>query len=530
MKNSHDESVSGKHAHRGHFTQALGAFGSATLISRILGYARDAAVAAYFGGGYQTDAFYAAFKIPNLLRRFLGEGSLTSAFVPVFTQTLRNKGKEEAERLFDAVFTGLLVVLTAIVLLGILFAPQVTQLMSWGFTRDPQIFALTVRLTRLTFPFLVLICLAALVTAVLNSCGVFFVPAVAPSGLSIGEIAFIVFVATRMGDPISGLAIAAVVGVGIHFVWQLPALYKAGYRLRFVKPFAHPEVKAIFFLMVPTIIGLCADQVNSFVDQFCASFLQVGAITALYNSNRVMQLPLALFGVAVASVALPALSHNATDEQLPVFKEMLGFSLRIANYVLIPSFVGLTAVGIPIVKLLFQHGHFKPEFTYLTYSAMVGFSVGLPAYSATRILASAFYARKNTKTPVRVAFQAMTVNAVLDFALMWKWNVGGLAFATSAAGWYQAIVLFWLLRKEMGLLGGKEILRSFVFSSIAGVAMGAVCYGLSFYVLAKLHVSLNVLISVAAGSLFYLLLSRAFRVEEYRILMDILRRRKLPAT
>lgn len=529
MKNSHDESLEKKTAHHGHFARALGAFGSATLISRILGYARDAAVAAYFGGGYQTDAFYAAFKVPNLLRRFLGEGSLTSAFVPVFTETLRTKGQKEAERLFDAVFTGLLVLLTVIVILGIMFAPLLTKLMSWGFTRDPKIFALTVHLTRLTFPFLLLICLAALVTAVLNSCGVFFIPAVAPAGFSIGELAFIVFLATRVEDPIAGLAVAAVAGVGLHFVWQLPSLYRAGYRLRFVKPFAHPEVKSIFFLMVPAVIGLCADQVNSFVDQFCASFLQTGAITALYNSNRVMQLPLALFGVAVASVALPALSHNSAEEQLPVFKEMVGFSLRIANYVLIPSFAGLTAVGIPIVKLLFQHGHFKPEFTNLTYGAMVGFSVGLPAYSATRILASAFYARKNTKTPVRVAFQAMTVNAVLDFALMWKWNVAGLALATSAAGWYQAVVLFWLLRKELGLLGGREILRSFVFSSIAGVAMGLVCYGLSVHLLANLHVAFNVLISVAVGSLFYLLLSRAFRVEEYRILMDILRRRKLPA-
>ena len=524
-----NETHEAKHAHRSHFMRALGAFGSATLISRVLGYARDAAVAAYFGGGYQTDAFYAAFKIPNLLRRFLGEGSLTTSFVPVFADTLKKKGKEEASHLFDAVFSGMVVLLSVIVILGIIFAPQVTKLVSWGFTRDPAVFALTTRLTRLTFPFLLLICLAALVTAVLNSCGVFFIPAVAPSGLSIGEIAFIVLVATRMDDPIAGLALAAVLGVAIHFVWQLPALYEQGYRLHFVKPFDHPEVKTILLLMIPHVIGLCADQVNSFVDQFCASFLQEGAITALYNSNRVMQLPLALFGVAVASVALPALSHSASEEKLPEFKEMLSFSLRIANYVLIPSFVGLAVVGMPIVRLLFQHGHFKPEYTVMTYGAMVGFSAGLPAFSATRILASAFYARKNTKTPVRIAFQALTVNAVLDFALMWKWNVGGLAFATAAAGWYQAVILFFLLRKELGNLDGRAILRSFVFSCLAGVAMGIVCYVLSFVLLTKLPNSLNVLISVGGGSLFYLLLSRLLKVEEYRILIDIVRRRKLPA-
>jgi len=338
-----------------------------------------------------------------------------------------------------------------------------------------------------------------------------------------------VFVATRMADPIEGLAVAAVVGVAIHFVWQLPALYRHGYRLKLVKPFAHPEVRTIFLLMVPTVIGLCADQVNAFVGQLCASFLREGSITALYNSNRVMQLPLALFGVAVASVALPALSHNASDEKMPVFKEMLSFSLRIANYVLIPSFVGLAVLGYPVVKLLFEHGRFKPEYTGMTYAALVGFSVGLPAFSATRILASAFYARKNTKTPVRIAFQAMAVNVVLNVTLMWKWNVAGLAFATAVAGWYQAIILFILLRKELGNLDGRAILKSFVFSSVAGVAMGALCYVLSFVLLTKLPNALNVLVSVGAGGLFYLAVSRLLKVEEYRILIDIVRRRKLPA-
>ncbi|MBV9079495.1 MAG: murein biosynthesis integral membrane protein MurJ, partial [Elusimicrobia bacterium] len=500
---------SGKH-HK--FTRSLSAFGSATLISRVLGYLRDAAVAAYFGGGYQTDAFYAAFKIPNLLRRFLGEGSLTAAFVPVFTGTLHKKGKEEAARLYDAVLTGLLAVLAVCVVLGIIFAPQVTQIVSWGFVRDPEVFRLTTQLTRLTFPFLLLICVAALMTAVLNSCGRFFVPAVAPSGLSIGEILFIVFLASRTKYPIQGLAVAAVVGVGIHLIWQVPAMRQEGYRFKIVNPLNHPEVKTVLFLMIPTIIGLCADQVNSFVDQFCASFLKEGSITALYNSNRVMQLPLALFGVAVASVALPALSHTASEENMHDFKEMLGFSIRIANYVLIPSFVGLAAIGVPIVKLLFQHGHFKPEYTLMTYQAMVGFSVGLPAYSATRIFASAFYARKNTKTPVRIAFQAMTVNAILDFALMWKYTVGGLAFATSAAGWYQAVVLFWMLRKELGLLGGREIIKSFVFSSVAGLVMGLLCYGLTYMVLTKLPLALNVLISITVGSAFYLSVSKLLKV------------------
>ncbi len=525
--NSSNARAAGATAGRAQFGRHLGAFASATLISRILGYARDSLVAAYFGGGYQTDAFYAAFKIPNLLRRFLGEGSLTSAFVPVFTETLHTKGEEEARKLFDALVSGLMVVLTIIVIAGIVFAPQVTQIVSWGFVRDPEKFALTTQLTRLTFPFLLLICLAALVTAVLNSCGDFFVPAVAPSGLSIGEIAFILFIASRMQSPIQGLAISAVIGVGIHLVWQLPNLYRHGYHLKFVKPFAHPQVKTVLLLMGPTIIGLCADQVNSFVDQFCASFLKDGSITALYNSNRVMQLPLALFGVAVSSVALPALSRTASQKDMKGFKELLSYSLRIANYVLIPSFIGLAVLGYPIVQLLFQHGKFLPEYSWMTYIAMVGFSIGLPAYSAAKILATGFYAQKNTKTPVRVAFQAMTVNAVLDVALMWKWTVGGLAFATSAAAWYQAVVLFYLLKKQIGLLGGREILKSFAFGLLAGIAMGAVCWFLYFIALVKLHLMLRVLVSISVGTFFYFQLSKWLKIEEYDHFMDALLRRKI---
>ncbi len=510
-----------------HFSRGLGSFASATLISRILGYARDSLVAAYFGGGYQTDAFYAAFKIPNLLRRFLGEGSLTSAFVPVFTETLHEKGEQEAQRLFDALVSGLLVILSIIVVVGIIFAPQVTQIVSWGFVRDPEKFALTTQLTRLTFPFLLLICIAALITAVLNSCGSFFVPAVAPSGLSIGEIAFILFIASRMQSPIEGLAISAVVGVGIHLVWQLPTLYKKGYRLRLVKPFSHPQVKTVFFLMVPTVIGLCADQVNSFVDQFCASFLKDGSITALYNSNRIMQLPLALFGVAVSSVALPALSRAASQKDMKTFKELMSYSLRIANFVLIPSFIGLAVLGFPIVQVLFQHGKFTAEYSWMTYVAMVGFSAGLPAYSAAKILATGFYAQKNTKTPVRIAFQAMTVNVVLDVTLMWKFTVGGLAFATASAAWYQAIVLFFLLKKEIGPLGGREILKSFLFGSLAGLAMGGVCWVLNFVVFTNLHLYVRVFLSTSIGTCFYFLVSKLLKIEEYDHLMDALRRRKM---
>ncbi len=510
-----------------HFSRGDGAFASATLVSRILGYWRDALVAAYFGGGFQTDAFYSAFKIPNLLRRFMAEGAFTAAFVPVFSDTVHSKGKEEARKLFNAVMSGMTVLLLSVVALGILFAPQITHLMSWGFVDDPKKFELTTQLTRLIFPFLLLISLASVLAAVLNASGRFFIPAVAPAGLSIGEILFILLLASRVASPIQGLAIAAVVGVGIHFVWQLPSLYREGYSLRLTKPFDHPDVRPMFMMMLPAMIGLCADQVNSFVDQLCASFLRDGSITALYNSNRVMQLPLALFGVAVSSVALPAMSRFISQNDEASFKETLSFSVRIANFVLIPSFVGLTVLGLPIVQLLFQHGRFTLANSRMTFYALVPTAAGLPAFSTIKILASAFYAKKDTATPMKIAFAAMFVNVIGDVLMMWKWEVAGLSLATTLSAWFQVGALFFYLRKKIGLIGGREILKSFLFGSLAGLLMGVVCGFLGFYLLAAWPLAVRTLIAITVGSALYFGLAKLLKIPEYDHFISILMRRRV---
>lgn len=507
------------------FGRNVGAFASATMISRLLGFARDSAVAAFFGGGGATDAFYAAFKIPNLLRRFLGEGSLTAAFVPVFSDTLHKKGPEEARELFNALLSGLTVILIILVALGMVFAPQITYLSSWGFARDPEKFDLTVRLTRLIFPFLLLISLAAVVTSVLNACGRFFTPAVAPAGLSIGEIAFIVFVASRMDSPVEGLAVAAVIGVGIHLLWLLPSLYKEGYRIRFVRPFRHPEVYRVILLMIPTMIGLCADQMNSFVDQVCASLLREGSVTALYNSSRVMQLPLALFGVAVASVSLPALSKASSEGDMDGFKNQLSLAIRIANFVLIPSFIGLAVLGFPIVQVLFERGRFTVEASRLAYAALVPMAAGLPAYSMIKIFASGFYARQNTRTPVRLAFIGMLINVVLDVVLMYPFGVAGLTTATTVSAWVQAALLFHYLRKDVGAIGGRDFAMSFFYGSLAGLGMGIVCWALAFHALAATSVYLRVFVSIGTGGAFYFLIARLMKVRELDFFMAAVRRK-----
>lgn len=507
------------------FSKSLGAFSSATLLSRILGYIRDALVAAYFGGGLLTDAFYAAFKIPNLLRRFLGEGSLTAAFIPVFGDVLNKKGKEEANHFFHSLQTALFMVLTVLVGLGIVFAPQVARIVAWGFIRDPEKFQLTVELIRLTFPFLFIISFAALISAALNASGRFFIPALAPAGLSVGEIAFIVFFAAKMDSPVHGLAISAVVGVGLHFLWQLPTLYKEGYSLKWSNPFGNTDVKRVFWLMGPTILGLSADQINSFVDQLCASFLRDGSITALYNSNRVMQLPLALFGIAVASVSLPALSRHASQNNEKEFKETLNFSLRVANFVLIPAFIGLAVLGFPIVQALFQHGRFTEAQAWLTYQTLVPYALGLPAYSAIKILASAFYARKNTKTPAKIAMAIVALNTILCIVLMQYLEAPGLALAAAISSWAQTGILFIYLRRSVGLLGGRAIFKSFLWGILAGGLMGVICYLFAFVWLAGFSVYIRVFVPLIIGVLVYFSLAKLLKIEECNFFLRSLLRR-----
>ena len=497
--------------HRHHFTSRVGSFAAATTVSRILGYVRDALVAYVFGGGGVTDAFYAAFRIPNLLRRFFGEGSFTAAFVPIFTEVLSKEDEKEAKRFFRSIYSGLFMILLALVALGILAAPAITAMAAWGFTREPGQMNLTIQLVRLTFPFLLFVSLAALASGALNAKGRFFIPALAPAGLSIAEIFFMLFLASRFKEPIYGLAVAATVGGLLHWAIQIPSARKEGLHFSFTKP-GYADTSRILKLMAPTVIGLSADQINSYVDTLCGSFLATGSVTALYNSNRVMQLPLALFGVAVASVALPALSGSMAKKDLREYKNTLAFSLRTSNFLVIPATVGLIVIGHPIVQLLFQHGRFTPHDTDLTYVGLVGFAAGLPAYSGTKILASAFFAFQDTKTPMRASLWSMVLNICLDLSLMWTLGVAALAMDTSVAAWLNMAILFFSLRGKIGIMGGREIIRSGFLVTLASLLMSAVAYGVVYHMPGPLIVRVGTSILTATAA--FLGLSVLFDLEE----------------
>lgn len=501
--------------HSAYLIQQAASFSWATLLSRTLGYVRDCAVAHAFGAGLAADAFYAAFRISNLLRRMLGEGALSAAFVPVFTEYLERRGMTEAQRLFRALMTALIVVAGSLTVLGIWQAPWVTRLIAAGFERDPGKFALTVLLTRLMFPFFFFVVLAALAMGVLNAGGAFFIPGFAPAMLSLAELAFIWGVAPHLPVHwhIQGLAISAVVGGMAQWAIQLPALWRRQMSLGLVWEPRHEGIQRVGRLMGPAILGISVDQINAFIGTICASFLQEGSLTALYYSNRVMQLPLALFGIAMASVSLPAMSASVAREDRARLQDTLTTSLRLSLFLTVPAMVGLVTLGTPILQMLFERGRFTHQATLLTNRALAAFSVGLVAYSVVKVLANAFYAHQETRIPVRIAMACVGVDIVLTLTLMGPFGVGGVAFATAAAAWVNAGSLFLCLRRRIGLLGGRRLLYTGVRVFVISAVMGAVCRGVIAWAPWSSH-TLTVLTATLIGVFLYAGLTTALRMEE----------------
>lgn len=508
-------------------TRHFGSVSAATAISRILGYLRDMLVAHAFGAGMMADAFYAAYRIPNLFRRLFGEGSVSTAFIPVFSDYFETKGKEEAERLLHAVFTALLIVLVVLTLLGMVFAAPLTKLIAWGFSSQPEKMSTAVTLTRMMFPFLLFACLSALMLGVLNSLKIFFAPAVAPAFLSVSEIVYMVVFISILSLPeswqIKGLAVSVVVGGMGQFIIQYVGVLKSGFTIRPSSDFKNPGLKSIFMLMLPMTVGFSVDQVNSFVDTICASFISEGSITALYYSNRLMQLPLALFGIAIATVTLPHMSESLAKKDFGEMKKTLNFSMRMVLFSLLPATAGLMLLGAPIVKLLFERGEFDHRATLMTSSALFFYCTGLIAYSLSKILASAFYSMKDTKAPVKTAALCMVVNIALNVILMGPMGVGGLALATSAASWLNTAILLVVLRKRIGLLGLKKIVESLtriLFSTLVMVAGVALTYG----ALKGLHPAVSVFGSIMAGFLLFAGTAKAVGTEELAPVLSLLRR------
>jgi len=456
----------------------------------------------------------------------LGEGSFSAAFIPVFSEYLHTKTKAETQKLINVVFTLLFLVLLVITALGMFFSPLLVKIIAYGFTSDPEKLALTIELTRLMFPFLLFICLAAMLLALLNTLNSFFIPAIAPANLSFAEIIYILALAPLLspGNQIKGLAISVIFGGLGHFLMQYPTLRKLGWKLSFDFHFNHPGIKKIIFLMIPSVIGISVDQINTFVDTICASFLGNGAITALYYSNRLMQLPLAIFGLAMATVSLPMMSKSVAAKNIEEVKETLNFSIRMSIIALLPATAGLMAIGLPIIQVLFERGKFDTFASLLTNKALFYYVLGLPAFAITKIFANTFFSFQDTKTPVKIAFAVMFVHVILCVALMKPLGVGGLALATSACAYMNVFMLFYKLKQRIGKIGARKILVSSIKALTASALMGIIAYEIMQIKVLPMIVAL--IISIICSIISFIIFLKILKSQEMDQILSGINKKK----
>jgi putative peptidoglycan lipid II flippase len=510
---------------------ALGSIGAATLASRVLGFVRDMVVALSFGAGPVTDAFFVAFRIPNILRRLLAEGALSTAVVPIFTEYTVTRSPTELVRMLRAVLAAALLVLGLTTLAGIAAAPWVVTFIAPGFADDPAQRTLTVLLTRVMFPYLLLVGLAAYAMGVLNSQGKFFAAALGPAVVNVGMIVTVLALARHVDPPILSLALGVLVGGVGQALAQVPSLGRVGLLVPPSTELGHPALGRVARLLLPAVFGLAAVQVMVFVNTLLASLLAPGSISFLYYADRVMEFPLGVFGVALASASLPSMSRQAAAGDTRGVAATVNFALRLAAYVSIPATVGLVVLSTPLTRLLFERGRFVPSDTVATAEALVWYAVGLVGLAGARITAQAFYAVLEPGTAVRLGIVAIVANLVAAVVLMGPMGHAGLAAASSFGGYVNLGGLLWMARRRFGPLGGRALLRSVVRTSVASVPLLLWCLltlrlgeGLPLHTTSRLAAWLAVTIGV--GTVVFVLASVALRSPERVALWGMLPSRR----
>jgi putative peptidoglycan lipid II flippase len=444
----------------------------ATFISRIIGYIKDMVFAFFFGATGISDTFVVAFRIPNLLRELFAEGSMSSAFIPVLTEYRTKYGEEEAQRLVRITYTFIMVFVGTVCVMGIIFSPYIVSVIAPGFRSIQEKFSLTVILTRIMFPFLLFISLAALTMGALNTKKTFFIPAVAPAMLNITIITSMLTLIPLLSRPIVAVALGVAAGGFVQFVFQLPSFFRKGYSLRFDFAFSHGGLRKISLLILPATMGMAVAQINIFVSTILASYLPQGSNTYLYYSMRLIQFPIGIFGVAMGMAALPALSEHAAKGDMHKLREDFSYALRLLFFMTVPSMAGLMALREPIVNILFQRGVFDHTATVGTADALLFYSMGIWAIVGVRVVTATFYSLQDTKTPVKIAVVSMTTNVLMSLLLMGPLRHSGLAFANAIASGINFSLLFFMLRRRLGRVDGKRIVRSFVKICLASALMG----------------------------------------------------------
>jgi putative peptidoglycan lipid II flippase len=510
--------------------QSTFAVAAPTLLSRILGYLRDMIQAFYLGTSGSMDAFSIAYIIPNLLRRLTAEGAMTAAFVPVFTQLKKDKSREELWKFANAFFFDLTLIIVLLAVLGIVFSPFLVKIIAYGFKGTQGKWELTIVLTKIMFPYICLISLAALAGAILNSFHKFFVPAFTPVLFNLAIISGALLFARKAEEPAFVFAVGVVIGGIFQLAFQVPFLWRRGMRFRPMLSFSHPAVRKVTNLLIPGIFGAGIYQVNFAISRMMASSLEEGSISSLYYSSRIEEITLGLFSIALSIALLPTFSDLAAQGDIPGMKKTLIFSLKLAFLVTIPAMAGLLALSRPIVQVLFQRGVFNAQSTSMTSTCLLFFSFGLPFISGVKILAPSFYSLKDTRTPVIVAIFVMLSYISLSLVLMKSLNVGGIAFALSLSSFLNFVLLFFLLERKIGSVEKRELIVSAVKSVLSAALMGALVWlfigRFGFNRLAFLYQLGLLLSAIVLGIMVYFILSLFLNREDLKHLREIISRKR----
>jgi putative peptidoglycan lipid II flippase len=508
-----------------------------TMVSRVLGYVRDQRITFLLGTSLAANSFVLAYRIPNLFRRLVGEGSMTASFIPVFTTYMREKPKEEVWDFANRLFWTLALVVAVITVLGMVFSPAVIQTFTASAGRNVALDQ-AVSLNRIIFPYLFFIALAALAMGILNCFHIFGLPAATPVLLNLSIIGFSVAAVWRyFNDPAVSLAVGVLVGGALQFLIQVPSLVQRGMKFNFGISFSHPGIRNVARLMVPRFFGIGIGQINFFIDTYfsTAARMPEGSLAALYVADRVMELVLGGYAIAVATAILPMMSHQAAAKDYESLKKTLTFSVRIVAFITIPAALGLMILREPIIRVLFQHGLFVAESTRLTARALLYYAVGLPALASVKLIVPAFYSAKDTKTPVVVATISLVINIVLNIVFLQYFfkrvQNGGPALATAIACYFDFFALFVIFRLRYGAMGTIEILRSFGKIFLCAGAMGVACWFGAKYTEFTIHsrfgVQLLVFTALIVGAtVLYLALAWIFKCHEIEEIYGIAIRRR----
>lgn len=428
--------------------RALAKVSSMTLLSRILGFVRDAVIARSFGAGIYTDAFFVAFKIPNLLRRLFAEGAFSQAFVPILAEYKNRRGHQATKRLVDHVATLLFLALLVVTAIGVLAAPAVVYISAPGFLTEPDKFAATVTMLRIIFPYILFISLVSLAGGILNTHSRFSVPAFTPVLLNVSTIAAALWLAPHLATPAMALAWGVMLGGILQLLLQVPFLKQLGLLPRFRIELHDEGVWRILKLMGPALFGVSIAQISLLINTIFASFLVTGSVSWLYYADRLMEFPTGMLGVALGTILLPSLAKHYADNDPSQYSQLLDWGLRLTLMLALPAAAALAVLSVPLISTLFFYGQFSAHDVFMTRQALVAYSLGLLGLIMVKILAPGFYARQNIKTPVKIAVITLLATQLMNLLFVGKLQHAGLALSIGLGACLNAALLLWKLRSQ----------------------------------------------------------------------------------